>query len=104
MGEGLHEAQVELKLDLDQVYRVLSISSCSIQVMKVPEATESASASGAPEETSAESSTASGETEGGSGAQSSAGVSATADAHETEESRHAQIHPAEESSSVQDPR
>ena len=46
MGEGIHEAKVGLKLDLDRVYRVLNISSCSIQVMKVPEATESAPSAG----------------------------------------------------------
>ncbi len=64
-----------LKLDLDRVYRVLDISSCSIQVMKVPEATESAPSSGMAEETAAETSTGAGETNDASGAQDGTEVS-----------------------------
>ena len=104
MGEGIHEAKVVLKLDLDRVYRVLDISSCSIQVMKVPEATESAPSSGMAEETAAEPSTGAGETTDASGAQDGTEVSGTAASHETEESRRAEVHPAEESSSAQENR
>ena len=104
MGEGIHEAKVVLKLDLDRVYRVLDISSCSIQVMKVPEATESAPSSGMAEETAAETSTGAGETNDASGAQDGTEVSGTAASHETEESRRAEVHPAEESSSAQENR
>lgn len=43
MEEGLHDAEVILKLDLDQVYEVVEIGSCRINVMKVPETTESQS-------------------------------------------------------------
>ena len=104
MGEGIHEAKVVLKLDLDRVYRVLDISSCSIQVMKVPEATESAPSSSTAEETAAETSTGAGETNDASGAQDGTEVSGTAASHETEESRRAEVHPAEESSSAQENR
>ena len=104
MGEGIHEAKVVLKLDLDRVYRVLDISSCSIQVMKVPEATESASSAGTAEETTAETSTGASETDDASGAQDGTEVSGTAASHETEESRRAEVHPAEESSSAQENR
>ena len=101
---GYPEAKVVLKLDLDRVYRVLDISSCSIQVMKVPEATESAPSSGMAEETAAETSTGAGETNDASGAQDGTEVSGTAASHETEESRRAEVHPAEESSSAQENR
>lgn len=43
MKEGTHEAEVKLKLELDQVYKVVSISSCNIKVVKVPDPTESSS-------------------------------------------------------------
>lgn len=41
MSEGIHEASVSLKLDLDPVYEVVDIGSCRIQVTKIPEETES---------------------------------------------------------------
>lgn len=40
MEEGIHTADVKLKLELDHVYNVVSISSCNISVVKVAEETD----------------------------------------------------------------
>lgn len=37
MAEGLHEADVRLKTELDSAYEVISISSCSIHVARMPD-------------------------------------------------------------------
>lgn len=60
MKEGIHQAEVVLKLELDQVYKVVGISSCNIRVVKVPDPTESSSVGPGAENDGGEAATSSG--------------------------------------------
>jgi len=86
LEEGVHVANVTLKLELDQVYKVINISSCNVSVMKVAPETESSS----------EEETTEGESAGGEASESGEHQEAGAEAagHEnTDESENAGSEP-----------